>query len=127
MQHGFTAVAETRGFDCNTGKRTADFIHYESRQRLLVDVLGNVEGSQDAFQAVAPLMEGKDPELVKEIEEDFKAVYTALEPYETNKWPGFVLYTELTKADTRKLANVINALAEKLSLVPAKIVQTENT
>jgi iron uptake system EfeUOB component EfeO/EfeM len=62
---------------------------------------------------------------VKEVEEDFASVYAALKPYETSKWPGFVLYTELTKADTRKLAQVIDTLAEKLSLVPAKIAQTE--
>jgi iron uptake system component EfeO len=92
----------------------------------LVDFKGNVEGSEDAFQAVAPLMDEKDPALVKEIEEDFEAVYAALKPYETSKWPGFVLYTELTKTDTRKLANVINTLAEKLSLVPSKIAQSES-
>ena len=79
-----------------------------------------------AFEAVAPLMDGKDPELVEEVEQDFEAVYAALKPYETSKWPGFVLYTELTEADTRKLANVIDTLAEKLSLVPSKIAQTES-
>jgi iron uptake system component EfeO len=92
----------------------------------LVDFKGNVEGAEDAFEAVAPLMDGKDPALVKEVEGDFEAVYAALKPYETSKWPGFVLYTELTKADTRKLANVINTLAEKLSLVPSKIAQAES-
>jgi iron uptake system component EfeO len=91
----------------------------------LVDFKGNVEGAEDAFEAVAPLMNGDDPQLVKEVEKDFAAVYAALKPYETSKWPGFVLYTELTKADTRKLANVINTLAEKLALVPSKIAQTE--
>jgi iron uptake system component EfeO len=91
----------------------------------LVDFKGNVEGAKDAFEAVAPLMEEGDPQLVKEIEADFAAVFAALEPYETSKWPGFVLYTELTKADTRKLANTINTLAEKLALVPAKIAQGE--
>jgi len=91
----------------------------------LVDFKGNVEGAEDAFLAVAPLMGEKDPSLMKEVEKDFAAVYAALEPYETSKWPGFVLYTELTKADTRKLAQVIDTLAEKLSLVPAQIAQTE--
>jgi iron uptake system component EfeO len=91
----------------------------------LVDFKGNVEGAEDAFLAVAPLMEEEDPSLVKEVEKDFAAVYAALKPYETSKWPGFVLYTELTKADTRKLAQVIDTLAEKLSLVPAQIAQTE--
>lgn len=79
-----------------------------------------------AFEAVSPLMEKQDPKLVKEIEADFEAVYTALKPYETEAWPGFVLYTELTKADTRKLAQVIDAPAEKLSLVPAQIAKGES-
>jgi iron uptake system component EfeO len=91
----------------------------------LVDFKANVEGSQVAFEAVAPLMEEKDPKLVKEIEADFEAVYTALKPYETKAWPGFVLYPELTKADTRKLAQVIDSLAEKLSQVPAQIAKGE--
>jgi iron uptake system component EfeO len=80
-----------------------------------------------AFEAVAPLMEKKQPRLVKEIEKDFEAVYAALKPYETGKWPGFVLYTELSKADTRKLAQAIDTLAEKLSLVPAQIAKGEQS
>ncbi|HEY1855210.1 MAG TPA: iron uptake system protein EfeO [Solirubrobacterales bacterium] len=91
----------------------------------LVDFKANVEGSQVAFEAVAPLMEKKQPQLVKEIEADFAAVYAALKPYETSAWPGFVLYTALNKSDTRKLAQVIDALAEKLSLVPAQIAKGE--
>jgi iron uptake system component EfeO len=91
----------------------------------LVDFKGNVEGSQVAFEAVAPLMEKQDPQLVKEIEADFAAVFAALKPYETKAWPGFVLYGELNKADTRKLAQVIDTLAEKLSLVPAQIANGE--
>ena len=91
----------------------------------LVDFKANVEGSQVAFEAVAPLMEAKEPKLVQEIEADFGDVYTALKPYETKKWPGFVLYSELNKSDTRKLAQVIDALAEKLSQVPAQIAKGE--
>jgi iron uptake system component EfeO len=91
----------------------------------LVDFKGNVEGAQKAFEDVAPLMKGQEPALTKEIEKDFEAVYAALEPYETSKWPGFVLYEELTKADTRKLAQVIDTLAENLSQVPAVIAKGE--
>jgi hypothetical protein len=36
-----------------------------------------------------------------------------------------VPYTELTEADTKKLAVGIDTLAEKLSLVPAAIAQAE--
>jgi len=53
----------------------------------------------------------------------FKAVFNSLEPYRTDG--GFVSYTELTKADTRKLAREIDALAEELSQVPAEIASSE--
>jgi iron uptake system component EfeO len=91
----------------------------------LVDFKANVEGSQVAWEDVAPLMEKTQPKLSKEINEDFEAVYTALKPYERKAYPGFVYYGELTKADTRKLAQVIDTLAQNLSLVPAQIAKGE--
>jgi iron uptake system component EfeO len=86
----------------------------------LVDFEANVEGAEAAFEAVEPLLADKDPKLAKEIEADFEDVYTALKPYQRGN--GFVPYTELTQADTRKLAQEIDALAELLSQVPAQIV-----
>ncbi len=86
----------------------------------LVDFEANVEGAEAAFEAVQLLVEEKDPELVKQIEANFDDVYASLEPY--RKDGGFVLYTELSKADTRKLAQKIDALAEELSQTPALIV-----
>jgi iron uptake system component EfeO len=86
----------------------------------LVDFEANVEGSQVAFEAVEPLLKKKDPKLAKEIEAGFEDVYASLKPY--RRGDGFVSYTELTKADTRKLAQEIDALAEELSQVPAQIV-----
>jgi iron uptake system component EfeO len=93
----------------------------------LVDFKANVEGSQVAFESVQPLLSKSDPKLAEEIEADFETVYKTLEPYETKVAPGFVLYTELTKADTRKLAQTIDILAEKLSQVPAAIVTGEQS
>jgi iron uptake system EfeUOB component EfeO/EfeM len=90
----------------------------------LVDFEANVEGSEAAFEAVKPLLDETDPELAGEIEADFKAVFNSLQPYRTED--GFVSYTELTKADTRKLATEIDTLAEKLSQVPAAIAQAEH-
>ncbi|MFP5389307.1 MAG: iron uptake system protein EfeO [Thermoleophilia bacterium] len=84
----------------------------------LVDFEANLEGAEAAFDAVEPLVE--DPELVEEAENGFEHVQAALKPY--RRGDGFVLYTALTKADTRKLAQEIDALAEKLSQVPAQIV-----
>ncbi|HEV7562144.1 MAG TPA: iron uptake system protein EfeO [Solirubrobacterales bacterium] len=89
----------------------------------LVDFEANVEGAEAAFDAVEPLLGATDPELAQEIEAGFENVYAALEPY--RRGDGFVSYTELTRADTRKLAQTIDVLAEKLSQVPAAIVSGE--
>lgn len=91
----------------------------------LVDFEANVEGSETAFEAVKPLLDESDPDLAAEIESHFKAVFNSLEPYRTED--GFVSYTELTKADTRKLAREIDALAEELSQVPAAIASSEHS
>jgi iron uptake system component EfeO len=86
----------------------------------LVDFEANVEGAEAAFEAVEPLLAKQDPKLAKEIEASFEDVYASLDPYRRGN--GFVPYTELSKADTRKLAQEIDALAEELSQVPAQIV-----
>ncbi|HEU4737645.1 MAG TPA: iron uptake system protein EfeO [Solirubrobacterales bacterium] len=91
----------------------------------LVDFEANVEGSEAAFEAVKPLLEPENTDLAGEIEADFKMVFNSLEPYRTDD--GFVPYTELTKADTKKLAVGIDTLAEKLSLVPAAIASSEQS
>jgi iron uptake system component EfeO len=85
----------------------------------LVDFEANVEGSEAAFEAVKPLLDESDPDLSGEIEADFKMVFNSLQPYRTAD--GFVPYTDLTEADTRKLSIKIDTLAEKLSQVPAVI------
>jgi iron uptake system component EfeO len=90
----------------------------------LVDFEANVEGAEAAFEAVKPLLDESDPELGGEIEADFKIVFAELEPYRRGN--GFVSYTELTGADTRKLARGIDTLAEKLSQVPAAIASSEH-
>ncbi|HVY77256.1 MAG TPA: iron uptake system protein EfeO [Solirubrobacterales bacterium] len=86
----------------------------------LVDFEANVEGAEVAFESVEPLLSKKNPKLAREIEASFEDVYASLKPY--RRGDGFVSYTELTKADTRKLAQEIDALAEELSQVPAEIV-----
>ena len=90
----------------------------------LVDFDANVEGAEAAFDAVKPLLDESDPELANEIEADINKVFAELKPYQRGF--GFVSYTELTEADTRKLARSIDTLAEKMSQVPAAIASAEH-
>jgi iron uptake system component EfeO len=91
----------------------------------LVDFEANVEGAEAAFEAVEPLLTESDPALAKDIEADFDKVHAGLRPY--RRGDGFVSYTQLTEADTRRLAQSIDTLAEKLSEVPAVIAGGERS
>ena len=86
----------------------------------LWDFAANVEGAKAAVDAVRPLLEKSDPELGKTIDQRFTEVEAALAPYEVGN--GYKLYTQLSQDDTRKLAQVIDALAEPISQVSSKIV-----
>ncbi len=85
----------------------------------LWDFEANVQGAEAGFQALEPVIEAQDPELVTEIADDFAALYTLLDEY--REGDGFVLYDTLSKADTRELAQQIDVLGEALSQVPALI------
>jgi high-affinity iron transporter len=84
----------------------------------LLDFQANVEGARAAFDAIRPALVGKDPELATEIERRFGLVDAALRPHV--RGDGFIPYTELRKPQVRRLSVVIDALAEPLSLAPAK-------
>ncbi len=86
----------------------------------LWDFQANVDGAAAAFRAVRPLLERADPELARTVERRFRDVAIALAAH--RRGPGFVLYTALTKAQTRRLARSIDALAEPISQVAPKIV-----
>jgi high-affinity iron transporter len=86
----------------------------------LVDFEANVDGSRAAFEAVEPILRAADPPLAAEIGKRFDEVDAALEPY--GEGDDYVSYTELTRADQRKLAQAVDALAEPLSQVAAQIV-----
>jgi iron uptake system component EfeO len=87
----------------------------------LYDIQANVEGSGAAFQALEPVIEEKDPELVAEIEERFDVVYAALEPY--REGDGWAPYTNLDEDERRQISQSIDALAEPLSQV-GKVLET---
>jgi iron uptake system component EfeO len=87
----------------------------------LVDFEANVQGAEAAYDAVKPILQKKNPQLVTDLDAKFAAVYTALQPYQTGA-DTYVAYTALTKDDTRKLSQAIDALAEPLSKVSKQVV-----
>jgi iron uptake system EfeUOB component EfeO/EfeM len=86
----------------------------------LVDFEGNLQGARAAFEAVAPILQGKEPELAERVEQQFDNVEQALSKHE--RGGTYVSYTELTQADTRRLSQAVDALAEPLSQVAGRIV-----
>ncbi len=86
------------------------------------DFQGNLAGSRQAFQLLRPaLRQTGNAELVRTIEQRFAEVQKNLDRYRRNTALGFAVYGELTPEDRRKLAEQVDALAEPLSTVAAKV------
>jgi iron uptake system component EfeO len=90
----------------------------------LVDLGGNVEGSEQAFAALKPGLDKIDPTLATQIQDRFTAIDTLLNKYRDAANGGFVLYTKLTPADTKAIAQAIQAVSEPLSKVAGKVVNS---
>jgi len=100
-----------------TGKVTGEEDRYSHTD--LWDFQANVEGSKGAIAALRPVLEERDPALVKQIDERFAAVDVALTKHA--KGDGFKLYTELTPAEVKELSTVIDAVGEPVSKVAAVV------
>jgi iron uptake system component EfeO len=85
----------------------------------LVDFAGNVEGAQQAYAALRPGLQKIDANLVTQLDQQFKAVLTALDGYRDPSAPGgYKVWTpQLRATDAPKLTAVIQPLHESLSTV----------
>lgn len=81
----------------------------------LWDFAANVQGSKAAVQALRPVLEERAPDLVKTLDEKFAAAETELGTHQ--KGDGWKFHNELSKAELKKLSDVINALAEPISKI----------
>jgi iron uptake system component EfeO len=90
----------------------------------LVDLAGNVEGSEQAFAALKPGLDKIDSTLSDTISTRFTALDTLLNKYRDAANGGFVLFTTLTPTDTKALAQAIQAVSEPLSKVAGKVVNS---
>ncbi|KXT74564.1 Ferrous iron transport periplasmic protein EfeO [Streptococcus sp. DD10] len=80
----------------------------------LYDFRANIEGAQKIFELFKPLIQKKNPNLVTELETEFKNVNSLLDKHMTDK-EHYKLYTDLTKEDTKELAEAVTKLGEPLS------------
>jgi iron uptake system component EfeO len=88
----------------------------------MLDVDNNVEGSAQAFAQLQPALEKIDPALSQTIETHFDALEKLIDTYRTTSNPsGFKLYTDITAAEKRALANAVKAVQEPLSKVASKV------
>jgi len=87
----------------------------------LWDFAANIAGSRAAFEAVRPLLITRQPALAETVQTRLRAVEEELARF--RKGQGYVLYTALEPADTRRLAVLLDALAEPMGQVAAAVVQ----
>ena len=88
----------------------------------LVDFAANVEGSQQAFAALVPALDRIDPAVAAPISAQFKALIALLDAeQDAQALGGYTLYTDLSKAQIKKLSDALLAVQEPLSQVSAKV------
>jgi iron uptake system component EfeO len=81
----------------------------------LWDFNANLQGSQEAIDALRPLIAAKSPQLPAAIDAAFAATFRLLDHY--RRGDGFVLYTALNQTDTRALAAQVDALGDVIAKV----------
>jgi iron uptake system component EfeO len=96
-----------------TGKITGEEDRYSHTD--LWDFRSNVDGSQAAVNALRPVIEERDAALLTTLDEKFAAVDAVLEKHRVGD--GFKLYTDLTEADIKEMAEAVDALGEPVSQV----------
>lgn len=89
----------------------------------LLDFNGNVEGAEQAFAFLKPGMDKIDPDITRQVTEQFAVVRALLDTYRDPSIPGgFKYYTaELKASDAAKLSRSVQALQEPLSKIAEKV------
>jgi iron uptake system component EfeO len=85
----------------------------------LWDFHANVEGSQAAVASVRPILDQRDAELGKRVDQRFADAFALLNKY--RKGDGFVLYDTVTEAARQELSRAIDALSKDVSQVQGVI------
>ncbi len=86
----------------------------------LWDFAANVTGARAAFEDVRPILATRDPALEKTLATRFSAIHALLAQH--RRGDGYVLYTELSRAEVKQLADAVNAVSEPLSHLTAAVL-----
>jgi iron uptake system component EfeO len=85
----------------------------------LWDFKANVEGSQTAVASVRPILDERNAELGKKVDQRFAEVEALLEKY--RQGDGFVSYDKVTEPQRQELSRAIDALSKEVSQVQGVI------
>jgi iron uptake system component EfeO len=85
----------------------------------LWDFKANVEGSQTAVASVRPILDERNAELGKKVDQRFAEVEALLEKY--RQGDGFVPYNKVTEPQRQELSRAIDALSKEVSQVQGVI------
>jgi iron uptake system component EfeO len=85
----------------------------------LWDFKANVEGSQTAVASVRPILDERNTDLGKRVDQRFADVEALLEKY--RQGDGFVSYDKVTEPQRQELSRAIDALSKEVSQVQGVI------
>ena len=85
----------------------------------LWDFQANVDGSQTAVASVRPILDERNADLGKRVDESFADVEALLAKY--RQGDGFVLYDTVTEPQRQELSRAIDALSKEVSQVQGVI------
>ena len=85
----------------------------------LWDFKANVEGSQTAVASVRPIVDERNAELGKKVDQRFAEVEALLEKY--RQGDGFVSYDKVTEPQRQELSRAIDGLSKEVSQVQGVI------
>ncbi|MFE3286691.1 iron uptake system protein EfeO, partial [Streptomyces sp. NPDC059233] len=105
-----------------SGKVTGEEERYSHTD--LVDFKANVEGAQEAFEVLKPIVSKSDPELTKQLETQFGAMSVLLDKYRADKASyDFTSYDKVGDAERKELSDAVSALGEPLSKLAAAVTK----
>jgi iron uptake system component EfeO len=101
-----------------TGKVTGEEEFWSGTD--LWDFQANVDGARVAFEVLQPALAIKDKALSATLTERFASLQRLLDTHRVGD--GFKMYSELSSAEIKALADAVNALGEPLSKLTAAVI-----